>query len=686
MNSLTAYTNADLHNSSGYRHFLMQLEESLKLLQPLPALLVSEYADGHRVLSVETANEPGEYKVSKAMFQKEPQDVFVAEPWVRQLTLMWASRCGKTTIIENRMGYKIVRQGGNILIILPSDKKAKRWSKVNLKPFIRDNYDVRERMLDQSSRSEENEILLKQYRGGLLVIGGANVPGSLSSWSMEEVYFDEIDEYGPSAEKEGDPIELGKQRAENFLSKRFIFASTPTIKGVSRIEEQWLESDQRLYFVPCPHCGHKQILIFSPRSMFAHLTTGYLKYLHKGFEVTYVAYECASCKKDIPHRYKAQMIRTGEWRKMKPHVTEHAGFQISRLYSPWVSWKETVANFLRTEKRPERYMVFINKALGELWVDNISHEFSEDLFLARREPYEKIPLGVVVLTIGVDIQDDRLEAFVWGWGLNEESWFIEHGVIAGSPEDALTWKMLDLFIIKDRKYENGFPARFGEIGGILAVAVDTGDHTKAVNAYIAKRKRNRFIAIKGNNRPQKDFVVYSRSKKQRNPLVLVDTHQGKKIIYHRLAIERQKDVQQKPLPTPHYMHFNMRCEMEFFEQLMSERLVIKKIGGYPRQVWSLPSGKRNEVLDGTDYALAALHVISPGGSKNVEGFLQRLSEMLSMRTQQWELAHPDEKAGGIAAEGKPGETGSGQPVEPKPDALLQQSKIKVVRNIKIDLQ
>jgi phage terminase large subunit GpA-like protein len=608
-------------------------------------------------------------------------DVF-NDPLIRKVTLMWASRCGKTTILENRINYKVDREGGNILCIFPSDKKGKKWSKISLGPLIRDNPLLREKFADQKSRSNENEIMFKPFIGGVLVIGGANVPGSLSSWSMEEVLFDEIDEYPPSAEKEGDPIELGMQRAENFPNKKFGFSSTPTIKGASRIEESWYESDQRLYFVPCPYCGAMQYLVFSPRSMFAQYGKGYLKYIHKGNEVTYVAYECGECKKDILPKHKHAMVRHGEWRKMRPQVTDHAGFQISRLYSPWVPWKEVAANFLRTEKRPERYMVFVNKALGELYIEDVNFQFTEDEFLLRREPYENIPAGVIFMTVGIDVQDDRLEAIIWGWGKGEEAWFIERGVIKGSPEEDSTWTMLDQFILKHRYHENGYPAAYGKIGGILAVCVDTGDgeHSNVVNAYVAHRKKNRFFAIKGANKPQKDFVITTRTKKKRNFLLLVDTFQGKKKIYYRLKVKQEKDLDGRSIPTPQLMHFNMSCDKDFFEQLTSEQIKLKKINGHIHQVWTLPSGKRNEVLDCTDYALAGLHAIVPGGSKNIDPFLEKLSHTLQFKFHQWKESNTEQTNEVSESIGETDETNEAkQPVQ----SLTQPPKKRRIDQIKI---
>jgi len=555
----------------------------------------------------------------------------ILEPGIEEVTFMTAARGGKTTVMENILGYYIHYDPSPILIVEETDKKAKSFSKINLQPMLNDNEHLRTRFADEKSRNADSEILFKSFLGGYLVIGGANTPTTFSAYSMRIVVFEDIDRFPPSVGTEGDPIDLGKQRAENYLNRKFIYNSTPTIKDASRIEQSWNESDQRLYFVPCPFCNHMQILVFGARSQFAHLTNGFLHYEAEGKKVKSVDYVCSDCKKHIPERYKGWMVKHGEWRKMRPEVKHHAGFQLNRLYSPWSEWKRIVELFLKAEKRPERLQPWINTTLGETFIENMNYEFNENLLMARREPYEKIPLGVVALAVGVDVQENRVEMVIYGFGLYEECWYIDSAIIPGSIEDDVTHKSMDAFVLQERYYENGFPSRFGQIGGIMCVAIDSGDQTKAINVYVAKRKTRRFIIVKGANSPQKDFIKYSKSKKQQNPLVLVDTHQGKKMIYYRLNIPIEKDG-----PTPQGMHFNMHCDADYFEQLTSERIITKKIRGYSQQVWTLPAGKRNEKLDCTNYAFAAMHIATPGGSKNIEPFLKRLSDLLSFRMQQWE--------------------------------------------------
>lgn len=554
----------------------------------------------------------------------------VTDPAIEEVTFMTAARMGKTTVIENVIGYFIDYDASPILLILPTDKLAENWSKVNLGPMIRDNECLRSKVAEARSRDSSNKILFKSFPGGHLVMGGANAPTSLSMYSMRLVEFDEVDQYPPGAGLEGDPIDLGRTRAANFLNRKFIYTSTPTVKGLSRIESLWNESDQRLFYVPCPLCNHMQILVFGPQSQFRNHTTGWLKFDDKN--LSWVYYECSNCHGKIGERYKTRMLRGGEWRKQHPEVKHHAGFHINRLYSPWTTWREIVKEFVKAEKRREKLKVWVNKILGETWVEQESYIFDGDSLLSRRESYEKLPRGVIFLTAGVDVQDNRLEVVIKGWGRGEESWFIDKAVIHGSPAYPVTWKMLDAYLATPFQHENGYQARPGQIGGLLAVGVDTrGHHTKQAYEYVRKRMKRRVFGIAGIGGFGKTFIKQSRNKKIRVPLTLVGVDTGKQLIYDRLMIERKDDE-----PTPGYMHFNMKCDKDYFDQLTSEKKEIIRVRGVPTQRWVLPDGLANEMLDCEVYNLAAYTLLNLKTEKLARSFERRM--------KVWEEAKKKEKS------------------------------------------
>lgn len=561
----------------------------------------------------------------------------ILDPGIEEVTLMTCARVGKSTVIENVLGYFVDYDPSPMLMILPSDRKAETISQLNIAPMIRDNECLRLKFAEQRSRDSSSKILLKTFAGGALVLGGANAPGSLTSFSMRIVAFDEVDDYPPSAgPRAGDPINLGRTRAANFLNRKFIYTSTPSIQGLSRIEDLWLQSDQRLYFVPCPYCNHMQILVFGPQSQFRNLTSGWLKFDKDN--LSWIYYQCSNCPGQITERYKLRMLRAGEWRKQRPQVKHHAGFHINRLYSPWTTWTEIAREFIKSEKMREKLKVWVNQTLGETWVEKESYIFDGDSLLLRREGYEGIPRGVIFLTAGVDLQDNRLEVVILGWGKGEECWLIDKTVIRGSPAYAVTWKQLDAYLATPIKYENGYEARPGQLGGLLAVGVDTGGHhTKEAYEYVKRRMKQRFFGIKGVGGFGKTFIKQSRSKKVRAPLFLVGVDAGKQLIYDRLMTELEKDK-----PTPGGMHFNMKCEREFFDQLTSEKTKIVRKSGVPTKVWVLPEGSANEILDCYVYNLAAYVLLNPK--------MEKLALSIEARLKAWDEASKKVKP---SPDGKP---------------------------------
>ncbi len=580
----------------------------------------------------ESGEVPGNYRVSTAPYQKEMQDCF-NDPYCEEITYMMSSRMGKTRSGKNIVAYCIEEEPFPMEIIAESEKKGKNWSKIELDPMIAGSHTLKNLVADSKTRSKDNEILYKTFPGGYLVIGGANTPTTFSAYGVRLVYFLELDRFPPTVGVEGNPVKLGRMRAMNYLNRKFLYDSTPTVEEISNIWTLWQQSDQRFYKVPCPHCKHEQILVFGPKSRFAKMTSGFLKFSNEGLRVTSVEYICANCKKGIKEQSKTWMLSHGHWWKSHPEVTNHAGFHLNQLYSPWVTWTEIATEFLKA-KNEKDILTFVNTILGEPYSLKINYKFDEDQFLARREKYTKIPLGVIILTIGIDTQDDRLEAVVKGWGMNGESWFIEKYIAWGSPALESTWTLMENFIFKERQFENGYVSSYGQLGGVYAVGVDTsGHHTAEVYDFVKKYAKARIFGIVGRGGFGKVFVKPSKNKKVKASLIIVGVDAGKQLIYERLQIQQLKDEHNKPLPTPGYMHFNESCDKEYFDQLTSEHPTVKGEGLKKTIVWDLPAGKQNEKLDCENYALAAYTLLE---IKDIT----MLADELKLRMEVFERSKP----------------------------------------------
>lgn len=505
----------------------------------------------------------------------------LAEPTVREIWVQKSAQVGWTELLNNVIGFHIDQDPAPILLVQPTLEMAEAWSKDRFAPMVRDTPALRNRIADPRARDSGNTLLHKKFAGGHLTVAGANSPAGLASRPIRIVLFDEVDRFPTSAGTEGDPISLGKKRSTTFWNRKMLAGSTPTIKGSSRVEAGFDSSDQRFYFVPCPHC-----------EQFQRLTWPNVRW--PDGQPRLAVYVCQHCGEELTDADKAQMLREGEWRATRP-FNGIAGFHISELYSPWSTWGDMAESFLRAKRLPETLQTWINTSLGECWEDK--GETLEAAGLAgRRESYTEdgLPEGVLLLTAGTDVQDDRLETTVWGWGLDEEAWRVCHIVLRGDPGSAALWAEHDEILRRRWKTDAGRTLV------IEACAVDSGGHfTEQVYRYCAKRKRFRVWAVKGVGGPGRLAWPKRASKAKVGQVWPIGVDTAKEVLYQRL-----KRILE---PGPGYIHLDASTEEEWLEQLTSETVVYRQVQGRRVRMWRpRQSGIRQEALDCTVYAWCAL--------------------------------------------------------------------------------
>ena len=545
---------------------------------------MSQWADQFRRLSPEASSEPGKWRTDRAPYQRGMMDA-VGEPGVSEVVFMTSSQIGKTEILNNIIGYFAHQDPSPVLMIQPTLDMAETWSKDRLAPMIRDTEALTALFKDPKSRDSNNTLLHKKFAGGHITMAGANSPASLASRPIRIVLLDEEDRYPSSAGAEGDPGSLAQKRTTTFWNRLLITASTPTVEGESKIAARYEQSDMRKYYVPCPECGGLQVLSWSQ-----------IKFEKRKPETT--TYECVHCQEHLGEGEKSWMLGHGKW-VAEAAFNSIAGFHISELYSPWVKWAETVESFLKAKRLPETLKVWVNTSLGETWKEATEGVDPTGL-LKRKENWGRIaPEGVIAITAGVDVQDDRLEVEVIGWGLGQESWSLQYHVLHGKPTNAQdkVWQALDDVRQQQIKRADGASLNIG------ITAIDSGYATQTVYEYCKQHEAERVYAIKGASTIGKPLVSrFSRSNKLRVKLFVIGTDTAKQMIYSRLKIHQ---------PGPGYCHFPADYGEEYFKQLTAERIQTKFINGHPTRVWIMPKGKRNEALDCRVYGLAALHILNP---------------------------------------------------------------------------
>ena len=569
-------------------------------------LLVSEWADRYRLLSPKSAAEPGRWRTNRTPYLKEIMDHLSPASAVQRVVFMKGSQVGGTECGNNWIGYVIHMTPGPMMTVAPTVELAKRHSKQRIDPLIQDVPELRTRVKPARERDSGNTILSKDFLGGLLIMTGANSAVGLRSMPARFLFLDEVDAYPGDVDGEGDPIFLAERRSATFKRRRKIFmVSTPTLKGVSRIQREFEKSDQRYFHVSCPECNRYQPLRFTQ-----------LKWPEN--EPQKAVYICEACEFPIQEYHKTTLLQKGEWRPTAESSDGTLGYHLSSLYSPvgWFSWGDAAVLFEQAKQHPELMKGFVNTVLGESYEESSEAPEWQRIY-ERRETYAQgiVPLRGLFLTAGVDVQKDRLECEVVAWGRNKESWSVDYIVLDGDTARPDVWQRLDREVL-----QKDWP--HAHVGGhtmlIRVMAVDSGyatqdvysfarNHPQAVwgaNGARASQPRT-VVAVKGQDRDTALILSVSKADtggKRRGLRVWnVSGPVAKMELYRWLKLEREHGSIETPPGTCHFPEYGE----EYFKQLTAERRVIRMHKGFPRATWEKDPSRNNEALDCRVYARAA---------------------------------------------------------------------------------
>jgi terminase, large subunit len=572
------------------------LDARRRNLQPPPKLTLSQWAERYAMLSPETSAQTGRFRAFP--YQNGIMDA-ITDPAVKIITVQKSARVGYTKVLDNMAGYFIHQDPAPMLFVLPRVEDAEDYSSTEIEPMLRDTPELAAITGDLKAKDSKQKLLKRVFRNGASIgFVGANSPGGFRRITCRIVAFDEVDGYPPAAGDEGDQIKLGIKRSETFWNRKIILGSTPTVKGYSRVEKSFAKSDQRRYWVPCPHCDEYQVLEWGGREVPYGLKWDKDE-SGKGIPET-AHYVCKSHGCVIRDADKPEMIARGEWRASRP-FEGHAGFHIWAGYSLFAnaSWPNLVAEWLEVKDDPLGRKTFINLTLGETYEDAGDLALHESRLAARAEPaWKAVPNDVGVLTVGIDTQGYRIELELVGWGRNEESWSLDYHVIDGSFDEPETQALLEAYLRRTWKRADGRELK------IEAACFDSGgNHTQAVYAFSKARLSRRVWAIKGESARmgQRSPVWPTKKPNSRNKAsfrpVVIGVNAAKDVVRQRLHIQA---------PGPGYMHFPDDRDIGYYAQLTSERSIAKETNGVRYRVWELPPGRANEALDCRVYAYAAL--------------------------------------------------------------------------------
>ncbi|MDO9227157.1 MAG: phage terminase large subunit family protein [Pseudomonadota bacterium] len=568
-------------------------------LMPDPAMWVDEWADEYMRIPRGNGAEPGKYRTERTPYAREVMRSLSPEHPAKRVVAMVASQMLKTQVGLNWLCASIHQAPGNMLVLEPSLGLAKRVSG-RLAKTIEDVPVLRERVAPARSRDKRNTLDTKEFDGGTAYITTAGSAANLAEIPARYIYGDEVDRWEVSVDQEGDPVELAEARTSTFgRNAKIYYSSSPTQDGASRIADLFAQGDQRHYYVPCPHCGTYQTLEFER--------------LHAREDGS-AAYACAAedCGTLIEEREKGDILARGDWRAHAQGDGETVSFTLSALYAPlgWVSWAGLCKQHAKAQAAEERgdhepMQVFTNTRLARVWKETKSVTGPKEL-QARAEDYRlrSVPAGVLILTAAVDVQDNRLELQIIGWGEGMERWVLDYQVIYGDPSTDVPWQALDATLKTPLRTAAGRDLE------ILAVAIDSGGHhTHTVYEFCRLRKHRHILAVKGHAKPGRqimagrptkvDITWRGQTEKEGGELWMCGTDTAKDWLHSRWKVAAG----------PGAVHFSADLDEDYYKQLLAEYRKTRYLRGHKITEWHKAKSDRNEALDLSVYNLACAYYL-----------------------------------------------------------------------------
>ena len=548
-----------------------------RALIPPPRLALSDWIEANMRLPESVSALPGPIHLTTP--QRGIADA-ISDPEIERVTLVKPVRLGLSTLLTATVGSYVQNEPSPILLLLPTESDCRDYVVSDLEPIFDGSPALAGLLSSDTAEGERNTLLSKRFPGGSLKIVASKSPRNLRRHNVRILLIDEADAMEPGAE--GSPVTLAERRTLSFANRKIILGSTPTFEDTSNVLRAYRQSDMRVFEVRCPSCGEHQ-----------EINWRNIQWDEEKPETAHFVCDANGCI--VEERHKAEMVERGRWRAKRPEVKGHAGFRCNVLISTLAnaSWGKVAAEFLAAKSDPDQLQTWTNTLMAEGWREG-GDELDDTELASRAEPFglKAIPEEVLAVTAGVDVQQDRLECTMVGWDRDGMVYVLAHYVVWGDPHDNTTWIELDE-LLKTR-WEHPLGGRIG----IDAVVVDSSDGStmRKVYEFAFPRSRRKILAGKGmagNRLP----LVASKSKTAGGRLWLVGVDGVKTNIMNRLTSGGS-------------IRFSSNLDPSWFEQLASERLVIRYSRGQPQRRFERIPGRRAEALDCLVYAMAARHVLN----------------------------------------------------------------------------
>lgn len=555
--------------------------------EPAPLLTVSQHAERYRILSREASAEHGPWRNDRTPYLVEIMDAFT-DPLVERIDVVAASQLGKTEVLLNIIHYIIDVDPGPILVLEPTLSLARTLSRDRITQMIRDSLALKGKVAEEKSRSKARTMFHYEFPGGIMTIATANSASELAMRPIRYLITDECDDYPANVDNEGSPLDLALKRTTRFRNRKIVNVSSPRVLETSVIWPAYQDGTQEQWCFGCPECGEYQPAVFE-------------QLLENGMI-------CRVCGVPSPaHLWH----RAAHWQAQYPErrrERRRRSFHLPIALLPWLS----VPELCREEREAraggaEKLQVFTNTRLALPWEEPAEKLDAETI--TTHHYNADVPRNVLLLTAGVDVQANRLELEIVGWGKDFESWGIRYYVIPGDPHQPSTWAALDRVLQQTYRREDGVMLP------IVRTGVDSGYATNHVYAYTQPRQARGIYAVRGASTPGRAAVLpVTRQGKLKNVFVFPVTGDVIKNTLHANLLLKEEG--------PGYCHFPRETEFAdgtprgytstYFYGLTAEKRVRHRVGGVETYTWQKKFDSiRNEPLDCRVYAHAALLILNP---------------------------------------------------------------------------
>lgn len=587
------------------------ITEAFAAYAPRLSISIADCAEQRRILPSSSSSEGGPFRNRRVPYLRGIMDA-LSNPRVPTVVVMKGAQVAGTTIGENWVLWTMLESPAPMLSVWPTEKLMRRWSLTRLDPMIEMTPELA-RLFDRTGLRDSNDAIAhKEFPGGTLDLLTARSSSDLRSITAARIWFSEVDNILAEIIDEGDPFELARSRGETYWDYKEYFESTPTVAGHSRIWDELTRTTWNDWWMPCPHCKEYQVLVWRDGMEDGDLDrAGERRFIWErdgAGEVIpgSVTYACSKNGCAIEEHWKTWMLERGEWRPRHPDRLA-AGFHIPAFISPLISWTRIAQRFQRATRSQARMRTFVNNICGLPYAEK-TRSLTAHFLKQREEDYgADVPDGVQVLVAGADVQSDRVEVCVWGYGAGEEAWVIEWGIINGEPGLARTWRDVSAFLRK------GFVDVQGRTRHIAATCMDANYQSARVHRFAAAfvgpngAKVIPIIGRDGRGRPvlaDPPPPSKRRRTKRRRPSRVVGTDTVKDLLSDRLLVAKKSAP---GVPAPEHVHFPTGLDPTFYEQLTAEELRTVYRKKRPVRVWEKKKQDlANEVLDMAVYAYAAL--------------------------------------------------------------------------------